>query len=180
MHHDADRDAQRRLPPAVIAVIHVPEPDGGAIQIEHDGVEELGHLLRESLDAEVGQPAPLRHAGVNLAEPVSVFFFRYPRFRRTRKITPDGNRKERRKNETARDRGRGGGDISTSSEGPEVRLVLLFKRYRKYAGEQAGAGRTGRRKRLSICTSSIHRSQYRNAPESSTRAARSRRIECAA
>lgn len=74
VHHDADRHAQRRLPEAVVAVIHVLEPYGRAVQIEHDGVEELGHLLRESLDSQAGQPAPLRHAGVNLAEPVAFYF----------------------------------------------------------------------------------------------------------
>lgn len=72
MHHDAHGHAQRRLPQAVVAVVHVLEPHGGAVEVEDNGVEKVRHLRREGLDAQVGQSAPLRHAGVDLAES---FFF---------------------------------------------------------------------------------------------------------
>lgn len=144
VHHDADRHAQRGFSPAVVAVVHVPEPYGGAVEIEDDGVKKMGHLLRERLDAQVRQSAPLGHAGVNPAE--SFFFSRVvimvgltPNCCRCRVSECPSARGQKQKDGEKKheaeqgERGTGGSAISASRPGSEA-SALQVKRYGRAGG----------------------------------------------
>lgn len=69
VYDDANRDPEGGLPGRVVAVMHVLHSHGGAVQVQRHGVEKVRHLCREGLDPQVGQPTPLRHSRVDLAEP---------------------------------------------------------------------------------------------------------------